>query len=369
MANKEIRSLTGIRGIAALYVVLFHAFNTIPRNVMPANILHYFLMRGYLSVDLFFILSGFLLALVSRKNFDSGSMSGKKYLDFVRKRFARVYPLYIVLNVLAFAYKKQKNILDFILSIFFLNTLLGRELVLLGPAWSLDVEWIIYLLFPVALCGILILRPRFSEILLVMIAAGLIGLMYYKLGHNNYKVWDITSGKYTFVRGIIDYDLGILFYLLTNRYQSPAPIVQYGSVIVTIAIIALLFIPYSDGLIVVLFGLLVYFLYYQSGPVNQLCAWQPIYYLGLISYSLYLVHPILLFLIYRHNTIPVVFAKIGACLVISHFTYKYVEVKGMDLINGKLKFRRPVAQEIPETAILSKQDTHSNISGSIHIKI
>ena len=89
--RREIRSLTGLRGIAALYVVLFHYLDglsyTTPRNV--------FLAHGYLAVDLFFVLSGFVMTLTYSGMFQAGS-SFALFRIFLGRRIARVYPLYFV---------------------------------------------------------------------------------------------------------------------------------------------------------------------------------------------------------------------------------------------------------------------------------
>ncbi|MBO2029374.1 acyltransferase [Klebsiella pneumoniae] len=60
--EKEIiDSLTGIRGIAAIYVVIYHLFHHASDNN--------FINNGYLSVDLFFILSGFIITHAHRNDF------------------------------------------------------------------------------------------------------------------------------------------------------------------------------------------------------------------------------------------------------------------------------------------------------------
>ena len=55
----EVRALTGLRGVAALYVVLHHFFSPYSSTNLPQSLL----AHGYLAVDLFFTLSGFVMAL------------------------------------------------------------------------------------------------------------------------------------------------------------------------------------------------------------------------------------------------------------------------------------------------------------------
>ena len=94
--RSEIRSLTGIRGIAALYVVLFHYLSGRPFT----SPLSTFLNHGYLAVDLFFALSGFVLALNYSHLFATG-LNWPNFLAFLGRRLARIYPLYLVLTLLA----------------------------------------------------------------------------------------------------------------------------------------------------------------------------------------------------------------------------------------------------------------------------
>ncbi|QTP13918.1 acyltransferase [Serratia symbiotica] len=81
---KEIKSLTGVRGIAAVYVVIYHIIN-------PSE--SYFINNGYLGVDIFFVLSGYVLSYTHLQDFSS-YFSIKKYFNFITSRFIRVWPLY-----------------------------------------------------------------------------------------------------------------------------------------------------------------------------------------------------------------------------------------------------------------------------------
>ena len=73
MGTNEIKSLTGIRGLAAVYIIIFHWYGVLFHK-KPLPISHYlavFIGHGHLSVDLFFVLSGFLLSLTSSANFNN----------------------------------------------------------------------------------------------------------------------------------------------------------------------------------------------------------------------------------------------------------------------------------------------------------
>ena len=89
--RREIRSLTGLRGIAALWVVVHHAlYIARPRGPFWTLIYH-----GYLAVDLFFVLSGYVIAMNYAERSELRIHLGD-VVAFLCKRFARTYPLYAV---------------------------------------------------------------------------------------------------------------------------------------------------------------------------------------------------------------------------------------------------------------------------------
>jgi peptidoglycan/LPS O-acetylase OafA/YrhL len=93
--QSEIRSLTGLRGLAAAWVVLYH-FHQADAS---AGALGTFLRHGYLAVDIFFVLSGFVMALSYTHLFAKG-LSVQSFGVFLVRRFARIYPLYILMTCL-----------------------------------------------------------------------------------------------------------------------------------------------------------------------------------------------------------------------------------------------------------------------------
>jgi peptidoglycan/LPS O-acetylase OafA/YrhL len=78
--------IDGLRAIAVLSVVVFHGFP----NILPG---------GYIGVDVFFVISGFLISSIIFKNLDNSSFS---FLDFYSRRIRRIFPSLIL--VLVFSY-------------------------------------------------------------------------------------------------------------------------------------------------------------------------------------------------------------------------------------------------------------------------
>lgn len=83
----EIRPMTGVRGLAALAVTAHHFFDQPRRVVRPWQ-------HGYLAVDLFFMLSGLVLAMNDASTV-SLETDPKPYMAFLKKRIARIFPLYL----------------------------------------------------------------------------------------------------------------------------------------------------------------------------------------------------------------------------------------------------------------------------------
>src|ERR1700733_1728230 len=88
---RVISGLTGLRGIGAAWVVLFHLKDGSATPVLD---------DGYMGVDLFYILSGFVLSHVYAKQFYCGEHH--RYVNFLKARMARIYPLHLfMLGVVA----------------------------------------------------------------------------------------------------------------------------------------------------------------------------------------------------------------------------------------------------------------------------
>jgi len=95
---KGLPSLTGLRGAAALWVILFH-FSFLLRTHLHIPLDLPLLREGYLGVDVFFILSGFILCHVYVSSFKQYKV--REHIHFLLIRLARIYPLHLAV-MLAF---------------------------------------------------------------------------------------------------------------------------------------------------------------------------------------------------------------------------------------------------------------------------
>jgi peptidoglycan/LPS O-acetylase OafA/YrhL len=146
MIVEEIRAMTGVRGAAALFVMLYH-FGHGLKGIDPASNM---LNHGYLSVDLFFVLSGFVLSHVYGRSLKDGTFTCG---EFLLHRIARIYPVYIVatMGVLAIEIWKAHGApfgAAMIASNIFMLQSVGDWPSIDPPAWSVSAELIAYLIFP-----------------------------------------------------------------------------------------------------------------------------------------------------------------------------------------------------------------------------
>ena len=177
-----IRQLTGIRFVAAFWVLLYHLQDPLSRiGVMSIPVLNDTIRVGRLGVDLFFALSGFIITHTYLTRMGK-KISGRGSLEFWWLRLARIYPVhFVMLNVAGLAVVAQVwltgvskdrpwlNPIDYLRNLFLVQEW--------GPhpdrgwnvvAWSLSMEWLAYLIFPALVLVLYALHKRVSTPLLVV---------------------------------------------------------------------------------------------------------------------------------------------------------------------------------------------------------
>jgi peptidoglycan/LPS O-acetylase OafA/YrhL len=163
----QFDALTGLRAIAALGVLFCHfsEIDTDHNLYFNWGILNPLLIHGAIGVDVFFVLSGFILTYVYRSKF-SLAVSGANYIGFMRYRFARLYPVHVItMLVMAGIFVVGRRLgtlphhsyaftpLSILANFAMLHAWFpGRVASMNGPAWSISAEWFAYLLFPLVYC-------------------------------------------------------------------------------------------------------------------------------------------------------------------------------------------------------------------------
>ena len=160
--NVFIRQLTGIRLVAAVWVLLYHSQGPLDAiGLLSMPVLPDFIRVGRLGVDLFFALSGFILAHTYLSSLGE-RLKVDKSLKFLWLRLARIYPVHLVMLLVAgFAVFAQSIVTGEELDRSWLNPWdFIKNLLLIQEwgsdpqrgwnfvAWSLSMEWLAYLIFP-----------------------------------------------------------------------------------------------------------------------------------------------------------------------------------------------------------------------------
>lgn len=178
---KDIPTLTSLRFFAAMLVVFHHFGYYLPFDPTAYT---WFLKRGALAVDFFFILSGFILthaygdALLNQKT---------SFRHFITRRFARIYPLHgltlLISGILALAGLGFGQIGrwdgHFPLWSFFANIMLvhawglDNGLTFNVPSWSISAEWFAYLVFPLLLVYLARISPEKTLLLAFVFMIGI----------------------------------------------------------------------------------------------------------------------------------------------------------------------------------------------------
>lgn len=296
----EIRALTGLRGIASLWVVMFHLCK-LPGFTLPG--VQAVMLRGYLAVDLFFVLSGFVISLAYGGWFRGATRPGA-YSAFIVRRVARLWPLHaaVVMAMLAWHYLTGTGYVW--PRLVAANLLMVQAWGISGsinvPSWSISTEFAAYLLFP-ALAA-LVLRsgraplPAAPLLAALVLAAGLLttavalaaGSTAGRQGpldiYDNWSLLPLMRCLGGFIVGMAAYrasHTAVVGALLSRPGIASAVWVAL-LVAVAAGVPDLVLYPLLPAVVVALAG--------GSGLAVRLLAAPPLRWLGTISYALYLVH-------------------------------------------------------------------------------
>jgi len=352
--REEIKSLTGLRGVAAFMVMLLHfkLFNFLPQSIDSL------ISSTYLAVDLFFILSGFVMALTYSHFFQNG-FEGAAYKRFILLRIARIYPIYFIatlLTIILFILFPSNNDFHHPITAFHvtLNMTMtqawGFSRSYLIPAWSISTEFAAYLIFPFLVHHLLSGSFKksisigfgllFSIFMLSLIPDSMVFLG--KEGKpmniwNEYSFGPLTRCLTEFSIGIICYRIYCIKEIIQKIQQA------HISLITSIVIVGLLMIERTDFLIIALFPILILSLTNAQSPVSRLLSSWPCYQLGVISYSLYLIHHMTYFLkpqimnIINENHIPhnylvAIIIQVILSIILAYASYLLIEKPGRSLL-------------------------------------
>jgi peptidoglycan/LPS O-acetylase OafA/YrhL len=299
----RVQWLDGIRGVAATFVVLHHIWLTAWPSDAPINPGPWWLgwlLYGHMAVATFIVVSGFSLALVPMRN--GGRLSGG-VRRFLRRRAWRILPAYwaaLLLSIVMTAVLLRPELGPAEIA----RTLAVHGLLLQdavgsvtpnGALWSIAVEWQIYFVFPL----ILLVARRTSLVTAVTLTAAVVLVAHAAAGLNGAldKINGLTP------QFLALFALGVLAVWLgradrAERLRRPLAAVvllAFGSFVLLAAIQGSEWVVPRFFWIDLLFGagvaaMLTLMYAGRIVPAHRLFASRALTWLGLFSYSIYLVH-------------------------------------------------------------------------------
>ncbi|MFD2740027.1 acyltransferase family protein [Sulfitobacter aestuarii] len=240
--RRQLQSLQAVRAVAALLVVMFHMnVHTLPDTLSAPSLWRGFDM-GYAGVEVFFVLSGFIMFYVHSGDFGRPD----RFWSYLSKRFTRIYPFFWLVLVLIVLLRlgsggEVPGALTLAVSAMLLPF---KELHVLGVQWTLSFEMLFYLIF-----GLLILNLRIGLLLgglwfaicaiLALIGSSTTAILFlfsaynllFLLGLLAAMLWPrVTSGA------PVLFGLGIMIFLVTGlgealggvEYYKPLRTLLYG---------------------------------------------------------------------------------------------------------------------------------------------
>lgn len=331
--------LTSLRGLAALLVVFFHIKHYM--QSFSDQPWFWFVNNGFLAVDFFFLLSGFILAYTYHTRL--AEFSVQKFFAFMAMRFARIYPLHLFVLLLfllvPFAHwitgrempQEGFGTFSFFAKLFLVDTWwTGHFETWNVPSWSISAEWMAYLLFPAFLFLGQKVRPWALSVAMVFLAT-LTALIFSKSGEVSIGQDIDNMGV---IRCLLEFCMGILVFRFSTAYRIHA-VFGYGLLMGSLVLFYLgVNFDWRDYYFApICFACLLLGLISTKGFLHNLLSTRPLVYLGEISYSIYMVHYWILYmmtmLLLETGETPGVFWIAGytlATIVFSAFSYKLVEV-------------------------------------------
>ncbi len=319
MVNRErIFALDSLRGIAALGVALFYHYSHFTSTPVFDGFVTYWLHRwGIMLVDLFFVLSGFVLSHVY---LEALARREVRPLTFFVLRFSRLYPLHFATlccvallqtwrareGLGSFVYHAN-DLMHFALNVLFLQQGVVRtQYSFNGPSWSLTVEEVSYIAFFVCMYFF----ARWFKLGFAVLVAVAITI---HLGDVDTHVFNRHIS-----RGLAGFFGGALAFQVHRRAQERGRSgtlawVAGGLAAITIGYFVMAGYPRTTATLLahslVIFPALV-LLVLNCAPLDRAFSARPLAYLGEISYSVYMIHfPVQLLLVTLDEKFEIVFVR------------------------------------------------------------
>jgi len=355
----HIKPLTSLRFIAAIWVLLYHFKDHLSLGLGRIGLI----ADGYLGVDLFFILSGFILAHVY---LDEVETRGFNFHGFLQNRLARIYPMHLATLAVMLALFAAASLLGVAVGepdAFKLRDIPAHLALVHAwgvtqsvgwnfPSWSISAEWGAYLLFP--LIAMLVLRAQKYTAWMLGAALALCLANFVALDNLHFafanvgRAFEEMTAQIGMLRIVPSFMLGVALYVFGRKHAAPAwaawPI-TLGSLyfVILVATLQLWDALAWFGLAGLIYGLAETARHTVDAPV----AGSRFVFLGAASYALYMTH-LPVDIVWFHTLekfgvteqapwalrLLAVFGVFGACVLVSAFAYLWLEEPARKWVRG-----------------------------------
>ncbi len=357
VSTGKVDSLTGIRGLAALWVAWFH-FSSYPD--IGAIDLGPIVACGYWGVDVFFVLSGLVLAINYAPRFASRDFDWRVFRAFLGKRLARIYPLHLATFLLVFVFwklamhtgqnfplKDNNNRWTELCNVLLIHAWGLVRPSFNAPSWSVSAEWFAYLfVFPLCAAG---LRKRSVPYCLAVVGVIWLAFVAYIFRYYAGSLALVTADG--ILRIIPEFIAGYALYRLASLRRPGGG--NWALLVGLAAIAVLAFLPaVTVVLLLPAIMLLMFGLYSGGSLVEAIFANRVAVFLGEISYSIYMVH-IIVAAVGNHlvrlagiaptitHAVIVLIGETLLTLGLAFIAYRCIEVPGRALIGARLGLHEP----------------------------
>lgn len=350
MQKQSLDLLTSVRGFAALWVVFYHIGSRLDEH-LPSSVIS-FISLGYLAVDLFFILSGFVMALSYQHAFLSKKV---RFGDFIVKRIARIYPLhlfvlllYLIIPFAFYITDREVDVVRFSADSFVANFFLINSWGVVStltwniPSWSISVEFLSYCLFPLMLLLVKPLNGFVSLLAGVLFTSALLAFYFHAMDFTSIGDGLPFSGV---TRCALEFFIGILIWNIYNRLMLISSerglICSYLAASFVLVVLCSYYLGVPDFIVIALASAIVVLFCALFEVSYKIKVPRPLRWLGEISFSVYMLHYLLrdvmkLFLPEGQTPLIWIVLYFVLLMLLSHLCFQYVEKKSQKFLISKL---------------------------------
>lgn len=344
----RIEGLDLLRAFAILFVVVYHAWAFLSPYFPKAGMLFFL---GFWGVELFFVLSGFLVGGIFIRSYLQNQNNGFAFIfNFWKRRWKRTIPIYIIVLLFSYLFLNAfyKLGYDFPFKyFFFLQNLWYIHPRFFPEAWSLAVEEWFYIALPFSfLLGFLFLKTKNNQNILIVIVSGILIYTSVRLSlwNNSFDMvrWDFSVRKIVMYRldaifyGVLAYQLISTFKNFFFKYRYLLLLISCAGVLFSYALFhQKIYVVYNNIFFLSTTSLsmalcLPFFIHFKfrSEFFKKLFS-----IISVSSYTMYLIHYTLIFRVFNTGLVTLNLAHailvfvlyLLSVLICSVFVYKFVE--------------------------------------------